>query len=212
MILVAVVMAITSSSSPNRAKNDKILIRKTNQTAPQPTPSCVHSCIDLSLVLLLSSKDFDRSTGFHHHDSSIGSSTTASLSSSEISEDGSSDSRACQVNDEFIENEKNYNSLASSRPMAFVGYRSIELDMSGSLLNSIYKIGGSGNGRSKGLMFGRRFSLNDKSKNINIDRTVVMATSKPVASNRSSEVEAVIASLKNISNAKRKSSLNWALK
>lgn len=198
---------------PRRREKNKSRNRTINRATHQPITSCIHPDIDLSLVSLISSKEFD----------SFGSSPAAAPSSPDIINDSTSDIRAGQVNDNIIKNEKKYNSLASSRPLAVIDYGSIKLDMSGSLLDSIYKIGGSGSGRSTDLLFGGRcFSLNDGSKsNMNnydnkavvksqtrVDKPVGMAAAllEPaftVASSRSSEVEAVIASLKNTPTAKR---------
>ncbi|KAL9181929.1 hypothetical protein ACHAXT_012272 [Thalassiosira profunda] len=154
--------------------------------------------IDLSLVSLLSSKELDRRFGVDNYESS---SPSTSPSSSDAANDSSSgsESPSGRVSEAIIKKDKGRGALASSRPLAVVDYGSIELDMSGSLLDSIYKIGGSGGGGSGDLIIGgRRYSLNDNDRKGN-EANPAMS----VASSRSPEVESVIASLKNMSRATR---------
>jgi hypothetical protein len=129
-----------------------------------------------------------------------------------------------QVNEKIIKKEKKCAHLASPRPLAVIDYGSIELDMSGSMLDSIYNICGSdGRTRSAGskdwIIGGRRFSCdpscgdgtNDdatvkahRGKNLQCKGTTsessacaaIPQKSFTVATSRSIEVEAVIASLK----------------
>lgn len=89
------------------------------------------------------------------------------------------------MNDKIFKNK--YAAPAAARPLAVVDYGSIELDMSGSLLDSIYKIGGSGRRRSKDVFFGgRRFSLNVEPKN---DTSENCKDNKTTDQNQTSRVE-----------------------
>ena len=158
-----------------------------------------HPEIDLSLVSLLSSKELDRRFGVDNYESS---SPSTSPSSSDAANDSSSgsESPSGRVSEAIIKKDKGRGALASSRPLVVVDYVSIDLDMSGSMLDSIYKIGGSGGGGSGDLLIGgRRYSLNDNGRKGNEDQAPMLS----VASSRSPEVESVIASLKNMSRATR---------
>ena len=177
--------------------------------------SSIASDIDLSMVSLLSSKELDRR--FFAFESS----TSATLPSLGINTDDSSSSGNSQVDYKNIDNETKH-TYPAARPLAVVDYGSIELDMSGSLLDSIYKIDASGVGRggSKDLVIGRmRFSFNDESKTKNYDEvgksqtrasgTVEAAATSilnpgafPAANRRSAEVASVIASLKSVAAVK----------
>ena len=171
--------------------------------------------IDLSMVSLLSSKELDRRF------LAFESSSSATLPSLGINTDDSSSSGNSQVDYKTIDNQTKH-TYPAARPLAVVDYGSIELDMSGSLLDSIYKIDASGVGRggSKDLVIGRmRFSFNDESKTKNYDEvgksqtrasgTVEAAATSilnpgafPAANRRSAEVASVIASLKSVAAVK----------
>jgi len=202
-----------------REKKNKPGTRRINKRAAHHrlSTSNTHPDIDLSLVSLLTSNEYDRRFGLHPFASPLPTSSESNDNSS------SSESRPGQVNDNIIKKGKKHNSLASSCPFAVIDYGSVELDMSGSLLDSIYKIGGRGS--SSGLLFGgRRLSLNDAStsnskkydnkaaggsqtriikQGFAANAAALLNSSYSVASSRSSEVEAVIASLKNVSSSKR---------
>lgn len=173
-----------------------------------------HPDIDLSMVSLLSSKELDQRF------LACGSCTSATLPPLGINSDDSSSSGNSQVDYKIIVNETKH-AYPAARPLAVIDYGSIELDMSGSLLDSIYKIDAIGvsRGGSEDLVIGgRRFSFNDKSKTKNHDdavgksrtrasgtaETAYSATSilNPgafsVANHRSPEVASVIVSLKSI--------------
>ena len=128
--------------------------RRRNETHHPRTSSFVaHPGIDFSMVSLLSSKELDRRfSGLYNHDES------SSTRSSSAASRSSSSSDSTQGQGEIIKNEKKQGTLA--RPLAVVDYGSIDLDMSGSLLDSIYKI--DGKGRSKDLRFS---SLNGEYSN-----------------------------------------------
>lgn len=154
-----------------RRRNDYDIRTKKHGRKQRRTPDT----IDLSLAPLVSSKEFDRRFGIHLHGSFDGFSCSSSLPSSGTNSDSSSSSSTGsgresrivdQVSDDIIKNKRKYNCLASSGPLAVVDYGSIELDMAGSFLGSIYNIGGSASGRrSTDLQIGgQRFSLNDGSK------------------------------------------------
>lgn len=124
--------------------------------------------IDLTLVSLLSSAEFDRPGAPTRDSAPSPAASQLTSSSSEASCGVSCGSLTDQANDEIIKTEKKDHALASSRPLAVIDYGSIQLDMAGSLLDSIYKIGGSGSGGGRSatdLLFGgRHFSLNDPSR------------------------------------------------
>ena len=198
--------------------------------------STQHPDIDLSLVSLLSSKELDRRFGYrssggggNNNESSPSSSSseTGNDSSSSSGDNNTSPNKIkCCVNDTIIKTKKK--SMPSDRPFAVIdNYGSIELDMKGSLLDSIYKItpGNSTSRRSgdnKGsssrkdysndfMIGGRRYSLEEASTQANItaggkERLSSLQHSQAftVASNRSPEVEAVIASLKNRNKNKKR--------
>lgn len=122
-----------------------IVPRKRKKILHSTALSNVHLAIDVSLVSLLTSKELDRS----HHSSSDDSST-------------SGNSQAIDYKTIVNETKEAY---SAARPLAVIDYGSIELDMSGSLLNSIYKfseqwwsMGQLAGGTSKDLMIGRRRS------------------------------------------------------
>lgn len=217
--------------------------RTKRPTRKEPQKAHTDPEIDLSLVSLLSSKELDRRFGYgrqgHQQNGlSSNSSSAASPSSLEASNDSSTDSASPvgqPVMDTIIKSDKKCN--ARARPLAVIDYGSIELDMSGSLLDSIYKIGGSkssarrtSRGRGRDFMFpGRRYSLEESSSpDDNIDNKIIQATSPQevqtmdtnkaaelavatssstfsqactVASSRSPQVKAVIASLKSMKGA-----------
>lgn len=173
--------------------------------------------IDLSMVSLLSSKELDRRF------LAFESSSSATLPSLGINTDDSSSSGNSQVDYKTIDNQTKH-TYPAARPLAVVDYGSIELDMSGSLLDSIYKIDSSGVGRggSKDLVIGgMRFSFNNESKPKNYDEvgksqtrasgTVEAAYSATsilnpgaflAANRRTAEVSSVIASLKSVAAVK----------
>jgi hypothetical protein len=140
-----------------------------------------------------------------------------------INTDDSSSSGNSQVDYKTIDNQTKH-TYPAARPLAVVDYGSIELDMSGSLLDSIYKIdsSGVGIGGSKDLVIGgMRFSFNNESKPKNYDEVCKSQTRASgaveaaysatsilnpgaflAANRRSAEVASVIASLKSVAAVK----------
>jgi hypothetical protein len=127
------------------------------------TTTAAHPDIDLSLVPLLSSRELDQRTGgwgsagaFAYFSTIPTTTTTCSSSSSSFSSsyldwEKNGKSRTTFKDDDRGEKESFENTTASAssslsdfftkaRPLAVVDYGSIELDMSGSLLDSFYKI------------------------------------------------------------------------
>ena len=165
--------------------------------------------IDLSLVALLSSKELDAQ--FHHNNGSATSrkSFTSSSSSSEMDSNSSSNgdtSAKGRGYTKMINKDKKCPSAA--RPFAVVDYGSVELNMEGSLLDSIYNIGASSSRRSNDIMIGGRlFSAVDNNNNdansVSIQQQDNNNTSQArrdsdfsVSKRRTPEVASVIASLK----------------
>lgn len=163
--------------------------------------------IDVSMVSLLSSKEMDQRSY-----------TFGSRSSASINTDDSSSSGSCQADYKLIVN-KTKRVYPEARPLAVIDYGSIDLDMSGSLLDSIYKIdttGVSSGGSRDVVLGGRRFSFDNESKVKNCDNVVRKTQSRasvaaevpysamsvlhpgtfPAANRRSPEVTSIIASMK----------------
>jgi hypothetical protein len=194
-----------------------VVPRRRHKNKRRSIAPSAHPDIDLSMVSHLSSKELER--GFL----AFGSSTSATLPSLGINTDDSSSSGNSQVDYKTIEIETKL-TYPVARPLAVVDYGSIELDMSGSLLDSIYKVDASGHGRggSKGLVIGgMQFSFNNESKTKTYDEvgksrsracgtaeraysatSIMNPEAFPAASRRSAEVASVIASLKSVAAVK----------
>ncbi len=178
--------------------------RRTKHTGRSIAPRA-HLDIDLSMVSLLSSKEMDQRSF------TFGSSTS-------VNNDDSSSSASCQANYKAIVN-KTKRVYPEARPLAVIDYGSIDLDMSGSLLDSFYKIDtiGVGSGGSRDVVLrGRKFFFNDESKAKNYDDVVCKTQTRaseaeearysamsvlnpgafPAANRRNAEVTSIIASLK----------------
>ena len=166
--------------------------------------------IDLSLVALLSSKELDAQ--FHHNNGSATSrkSFTSSSSSSEIDSNSSSNDDTSATGRGYTKNiiNKDKKRPSAARPFAVVDYGSVELNMEGSLLDSIYNIGASSSRRSNDIMIGGRlFSAvnnnNNDTNGISIQQQDNSCSSQArrdsdfsVLKRRTPEVASVIASLK----------------
>eukprot|EP00986_Skeletonema_menzelii_P005588 scaffold2084_cov155-Skeletonema_menzelii.AAC.9 len=196
-----------------------------------------HPDIDLSLVSLLTSKEHDRrqfkklqkALQLHHRGgitlperlqrySSRRKTNNTSLQDNKNSiEDesfSSSSSESDRYCNNFIKTEHEYSKALSkspknNRPIAVIDYDSAQFGQLGSVLDSIYKIGGDegANDKSKRRIFGGDIFLVD-SNDVKSAANFSPQPALTVASSRSSDVAAVIASLKNPSADMKKRKAN----
>ena len=133
-----------------------VVPRRRSKRAGRSTSPRANPDIDLSLVSILSSKDLDRPF------------------LTDVETDDSNSSGTSRANYKTIV-KKIKHACPAARPLAVIDYGSVELDMSGSLLDSIYKIdkiGLSSGGSRDVVLGGRRFSFNYESKATNYDEAV----------------------------------------
>jgi hypothetical protein len=192
-----------------------------------------HPDIDLSLVSLLTSKEHDRRQfkklqkvlQLHHRggitlpqrlqrfSSRRKSSNITPQHNTNSIEDESFSSSSSESDRNIIKTEHEYSKALSKtpkndRPIAVIDYDSAQFGQLGSVLDSIYKIGGEeeANGKSGRRIFGGDTFLVDSTEVKSAANFSPQPSALTVASSRSSDVAAVIASLKNpSSDLKRKS-------
>ena len=182
-----------------------------------------HPDIDLSLVSLLTSKEHDRrqfkklqkALQLHHRggitlpqrlqrfSSRRKSSNISPQHNTNSIEDESFSSSSSESDRNIIKTEHEYSKALSktpknNRPIAVIDYDSAQFGQLGSILDSIYKIGGEeeANGKSKRRIFGGDTFLVDSTE-VSAANFSPQPAALTVASSRSSDVAAVIASLKN---------------
>lgn len=200
--------ADTNNIDRNRFYSDIAPRRRSRKVVRSPMASSMHPDIDVSLVSLITSTELDQRFGFNHNrlrPAHRPASLASSPSSSELNDD------ECSSSDSNADIRKRE---ASDQPLAVVECGSIELNMSASLLDSIYKIGGGERGSMR--IRGRQLSPSGKpksnSKKLHLQDNTANRRSPAqpctVSNSRSAEVAAVIASLKNVGRKKRSSSID----